>query len=313
MITFLQHELIDKKRWDACIHLALNGNLNGYSWFLDIVSPGWCALIEGEYDFVFPLTVWSKAGIKYIMQPYFTQQLGLYYKSAPTQSKLEEFIDSIPKEFKYIDINLNTSNRISPGENVYEMTNLEMKLNEDYKEIAAAYHPNLKRNLKKVAQNYLSREKIENIDEIISLFQSNKGKELKHLGEEQYNLIRQIANSSKERNIGEIWGAYDKNQELLAGILWVTSHHKTIFLFSALSQEGKQQYAMPWLIDTFIKENSGKNLTLDFEGSNDGGLARFYASFGSEKVIYHRYVQNTLPYLLNTGLKLLRKSRNILK
>ena len=313
MITFLQHDLIDKKRWDECILQSLNGNLNGFSWFLDIVSPGWCALIEGEYDFVFPLTVSAKAGIKYIMQPYFTQQLGLYYKTVPTPSKLEEFIGSIPKEFKYIDFNLNSSNRISPGENVHEMTNNELSLNQEYNVIVDAYHPNLKRNLKKAAQNNLRREKIGNIDEIISLFRSNKGKDLKHLGEDQYELIRMIAKASIERNIGEIWTAHDENRELVAGILWVTSHQKTIFLFSAESQEGKRIYAMPWLIDTFIRENSARNLILDFEGSNDAGLARFYASFGSEKVIYHRFVQNTLPYLLNTGLKLIRKSRNILK
>lgn len=56
MILFRSHSEIDKEKWDACIRESANGMIYGYSWYLDIVSPGWAGLIEDAYTAVFPLT-----------------------------------------------------------------------------------------------------------------------------------------------------------------------------------------------------------------------------------------------------------------
>jgi hypothetical protein len=305
--------MIDKSQWDNCIAHAVNGNLTAWSWYLDIVSPDWCALVENEYEKVFPLTTFSRAGIKYLMQPYFTQQLGLFYRSFSTEDIINNFLNHIPAEYRYIDINLNTSNAIASSDNVFEMTNLELDLISDYENIASNYQLNLKRNLKKAQQQKLSIAKNIRPEEIISLFKANKGQDLKHLADKQYNLIQRIAYESINKGIGEIWGAYDEFNQLVAAVLWVTSHQKSIFLFSAISVEGKNLHAMPWLIDAFIRENAGNPLTLDFEGSNDPGLARFYSSFGTKKVIYQRYTRNSLPWIKRILLKIWRVSRKSLK
>ncbi|MFA5973081.1 MAG: hypothetical protein WC780_12080 [Lentimicrobiaceae bacterium] len=312
MIRFLQHEVIDKMRWDDCISNAVNGNLVAYSWYLDIVSPGWCALVENEYDKVFPLTVSSRAGIKYIMQPYFIQQLGLFYKSILPDGKLQEFINCIPSDYKYIDINLNSANKLPDNGHVSNMTNLELDMSSEYRFIAKGYQNNLQRNLKKANQNKLSIVKQVRPEEIILLFRANKGQDLYHLDEKQYTLLQRIAYESIHKGIGEIWGAYDEFNQLVAGVLWVRSHQKTIFLFSALSESGRNLHAMPWLIDVFIRQNAGKPVKLDFEGSNNEGLARFYGSFGAKREIYQRYVRNSLPLSLSVLLKFWRLSRQTL-
>jgi hypothetical protein len=313
MIRFLQHEMIDKPRWDDCINNAVNGNLYACSWYLDIVSPGWCAFVEDDYAMVFPLPVSSKAGFNYIMQPYFTQQLGLFYQSSISEGKLAEFLTRITAEFKYIDFNLNTSNYLPSSANVSDMTNLELDLTREYMDIVKGYHINLQRNLKKADSKKLTISKLVRPEEIISLFRANKGQHLQHLEDNQYALIHQIASVSIHKGTGEIWGAYDEFNQLSAAILWVTSHQKAIFLFSALSETGKKLNAMPWLIDAFIKHNAGKPLTLDFEGSNIEGLARFYSSFGAKKVIYQRYMFDSFPLHLRFGLKIWRLIRMQLK
>jgi hypothetical protein len=313
MIRFLQHEMIDKVLWDDCISHAMNGNLNAYSWYLDIVSPGWCALVEDHYERVFPLTVSSKFGFNYIMQPHFTQQLGLFYRSSSSEEKLLEFLNSIPSEYSYIDINLNTSNTVSNSENISDMTNIELELIDEYDKLASGYQTNLHRNLKKAFQNNLSINKRLQPEELISLFRANRGQDLKHLQDDQYTLIQRIADESIQKGIGEIWGVYYGNNQLVAGALWVTSHQKVIFLFSALSETGKRLNAMPWLIDSYIRWYAGKPLTLDFEGSNNEGLARFYSSFGAKKIIYKRFTRNTLPLHFRITLKIWRRSRLQLK
>lgn len=313
MIRFLQHDRIDKSLWDDCINHSLNGNLYACSWYLDIVSPGWCALVEDEYEKVFPLPISFKAGIGYIMQPIFTQQLGLFYKTLSSEEKLVEFLNCIPSEYKYIDINLNTSNKIDISGSASEMTNLELDLISQYEDLVTGYQNNLQRNLKKAVKNKLTISKHVRPEEIISLFRENKGQQLTHLHNKQYTIIQRIAYESLHNGTGEIWGAYDEHNQLIAAILWVSSHQKAIFLFSAVSETGRKLNAMPWLIDSFIKQNSGKPLTLDFEGSNLEGLARFYSSFGAKKVIYQRYTYNSLPLHLRIGLKIWRLSRMHLK
>jgi hypothetical protein len=313
MIRFLQHDMIDKSQWDDCIGQAINGNLNAYAWYLDIVSPGWCALVEDDYNKVFPLTVLSKASIKYIMQPYFTQQLGLFYQTLSSEGKLAEFLASIPSEFRYIDINLNTSNRIPTSVSVSSMINLELDLISEYDKIASGYQNNLQRNLKKASQNKLTFAKHVRPEDVISLFRANKGQDLKHLDDSQYALIQRIAYESIHKGIGEMWVAYDEFNQLVAGVLWVSSHQKVIFLFSALSEAGRKLNAMPWLIDEFIRQHSGMPLTLDFEGSNNTGLARFYRSFGAKTITYQRYVRNSLPAPFRIALKIWRLIRMQLK
>ena len=43
---------------------------------------------------------------------------------------------------------------------------------------------------------------------------------------------------------------------------------------------------MTFLIDQVIRKYAGQSLTLDFEGSDDDNLARFYQGFGSRPVSY---------------------------
>jgi len=313
MIRFVQHEMIDKMQWDNCIHNSINGNATAYSWFLDIVSPGWCGLIEDEYERVFPLPVSSKVGIKYIMQPYFTQQSGLFYCSHSAEDKLTAFLNAIPDEYKYIKINLNTSNQVTDKRFITENTNLELDLISEYSEIASAYQKNLQRNLKKADTNKLSVSKNIRPEEIIQLFKNNKGQELKHLNDFQYNLIQRIAYQSINKGIGQAWGVYDQHNQLIAGALWITSHQKAVFQFSGVSESGKKQYAMPFIIDTFIQQHAGTALTLDFEGSNDPGLARFYTSFGAKRVVYQTYVRSSLPKPMILLLEMWRNIRKQVK
>jgi len=54
-IKYLKHNQIDKQKWDSAIENAQNGLAYALSWYLDIVSPNWDALIFGDYEMVMPL------------------------------------------------------------------------------------------------------------------------------------------------------------------------------------------------------------------------------------------------------------------
>ncbi|MCK4361546.1 MAG: hypothetical protein KAV70_07350, partial [Bacteroidales bacterium] len=81
MIKHLTYQQINKSKWDECIKKSFNGIIYGYSWYLDIVCKHWEALVENDYERVFPLTTGKKFGINYLYQPFFTQQLGVFSKN----------------------------------------------------------------------------------------------------------------------------------------------------------------------------------------------------------------------------------------
>ncbi|MCD4769555.1 MAG: hypothetical protein K8R35_05250, partial [Bacteroidales bacterium] len=78
MIRYLKNSEIDRKRWDDCIEADSVSLPYGTSWYLDIMAPGWDALIDGDYNFIFPLPNRKKYGLRYIFTPVFLQKLGLF-------------------------------------------------------------------------------------------------------------------------------------------------------------------------------------------------------------------------------------------
>ncbi|HSG68591.1 MAG TPA: hypothetical protein VK994_07790, partial [Bacteroidales bacterium] len=100
------------------------------------------------------------------------------------------------------------------------------------------------------------------------------------------------------------------NNNLCAGAIFLESNRKSIFIFSGLSETGRDKRAMFYLIDNFIRENANKHLTLDFDGSNDEALARFYAGFGSTRITFPRIRRNMLPVHLKAAYKIYQRMRS---
>jgi len=85
---------------------AVNGMVYGCSWYLDIVCPEWEALVQDDYEAIFPLTCNRKFGIRYLYQPFFTQQLGIFSRGLLSGELVEKFLDAIPVHFRFAEINL---------------------------------------------------------------------------------------------------------------------------------------------------------------------------------------------------------------
>lgn len=309
-IRYLKNHEIDKGKWDDCISKSFNGIIYAYSWYLDIVCEDWDALIDGDYLRVLPLPVKRKFGVNLIYQPFFTQQLGVISQHILTQEVVTEFLNAIPKTFKYIEIQLNNFNKVDQTKFVIEpFLNHELDLINSYENIKKRYTENLKRKLKKTAESGLFINNNANPDEIIKLFIGNKGKHLPQLKDDNYITLRRIIYTSIHRGIAQVYGVYDSGNILCAGGFFLISNRKIIFLFSGLSKEGKEINSMAFLLDKVIKANSNQHLTFDFEGSNDPGLAKFYKSFGSKEIIYYNLIVNRLNLVYKIGLKLWRISK----
>ncbi len=307
MISFVLHNDIDKARWDRCIRDAFNGNIYAWSWYLDIVHKNWNALIEDDYVRVFPLTGNVRFGVFYLFQPFFAQQLGIFSVKNLSPAITDSFIKAIPSFFRLVEIRLNTHNLTSmPAKNVSWHTNYELDLISNYKLLYQKYNTNTKRNLKKAQEAHLTI--VANISpiDIINLFRNHRGRTISHWNDFEYRRLQNLIFNIINHGMATTIGAYTEQNELCAGAIFVKSHQRLTFLFSGASAIGKEKNAMTLLIDYVIQQTAGNLLVLDFEGSDNPNLARFYKGFGSHPVSYPGIMINRLPLPLKLAFNLIR-------
>ncbi len=296
MIKYLKHNEIDKAKWDNSLKLSLNASVYASSWYLDIVSPEWEAIIEGDYTSIFPLCVRKKFGFDYLYQPFFTQQGGLF-SSDIEKDKLLHFLKSIPSKFRLIEINLNTSNQIEEFEKfrIYKRKTHHLELNSSMDSLRKKYSENLIRNLKKAKKVDQIVNSGNEIKAIISIFRNERGKNIGQLKDKDYLLLEEIVDQGIKRNLVEVFFTRDGEGKINSGAVFLKSFDSYIFLFSATDKSAREFSSMALLIDHFIENHQQENKLLDFEGSMDEHLSRYYRSFGSLEIVYLQIRKNTLP------------------
>ena len=307
MINYLEHNAIDKAKWDALI--AECGNIYAYSWYLDIVHPGWEALVEDDYQSVMPLTGGKKFGVNYLFQPYFAQQLGLFSKSTLTAETMEAFLRAIPSKYRFAEIRLNEGNGLEESvQGVEYHRNVLLNLNQEYEAIRSNYHQNTKRNLAKAEDHNLQLVTSVIPYHVVALFRDNRGALLDKWGDVEYNVLTHLAKTAQRRNSAFMLGVSEKGVgQLLCAAIFMKTKGRITFLFSGLTEEGKQRQAMTYLLDQVIQQYAHQPITFDFEGSDDENLARFYLGFGGNETKYPSYCFNMLSPIGKALLKLWKK------
>ena len=157
------------------------------------------------------------------------------------------------------------------------------------------YSDNLKRNLKKAK---LSNQKIESGNELRTLteiFRQERGAEIAALGDKEYDLLEKMVEQAYIRKEIEILFTRNHAGEITAVAVFLHSYSSYIFLFSATSKEARESGSMSLIIDHFIESHQSENKVLDFEGSMNDDLSRYYRSYGSQEIVYLQIIKNTLP------------------
>lgn len=299
IISYTKHADIDKTRWDNCISKAINGNIYAWSWYLDAVSENWDALISEDYQFLMPLTWRQKWGLKYLFRPLLSQQLGVFSTKHIDTETVFEFLQQIPSKYRLIEITLNKHNAIlAPGFESSRHISCELDLISEYSILESGYSQNTKRNLKKTEQNRLIYDLDISSEDFLGLMweDSSAGSAIL-LNPPNQILLKALLKNIKEQKAGQILGARNHDGQLIAAVLFGYSHNKWYYLAPVNSDKGREQRALFGIINQLIKDHSGKTMTLDFEGSDIAGLARFYKGFGAKNYNYNFICRNKLPWL----------------
>jgi Acetyltransferase (GNAT) domain len=296
-IQYLSNQEIDKTKWDNCINKAPNGLVYAWSFYLDIMAKHWDALVLNDYEAVMPLTWNKKYGIRYLYPPFLTAMLGLFGQNISAEL-LEAFLKAIPSKFKYWDISLNHHNIFNlKNFELYQRSNYVLDLNKPYAALYKSYKENIQRNIRKAEQAGCTTQKDFEVNKVIELAVQQMKKYSKESAEnvERFKKLYQVLHQQQK---AITYGIISAEKKLLASSVFFFSHNRAYYILVGNHPDGKNIGASHALINAFIKDHAGKNMLLDFEGSDIPGLALFYSSFGSVEEKYAAIKLNRLPFYL---------------
>ena len=293
-IQYLQRDRVDVVKWDRCIDQAANGLIYAYSFYLDHMGKRWDALVMGDYEAVMPLTWNKKYGIQYLYQPAFTPSLGVFGTSL-TEEKINLFLASIPSKFRLVEISLNFGNVFNSLRGlVATRNNYVLYLNGTYEALFRGFRENTRRNIKKSQQLGVRYESDVPILEIMELSRRHLPTVTKTT-DSDFRRFEQLYSYLKKNDRAIACGVY-LSEQLVASAVYFFSHNRAYYILVGNHPNGKTIGASHYLIDRFIHSYAGRDVILDFEGSDVRNLAFFYSSFGATLETYPAIRINTLPW-----------------
>lgn len=285
-IKYLKHQQIDFVKWDLAIDKCSAPLIYGYAWYLNtITSNQWDALVMGDYEAVFPMPWKKKFGLKYIYQPYFCQQLGVF-GSNDLKLNINDFLKAIPRRYVWVDMQLNLKHG-NPTKGRMR-NNYQLKLNPSYAQIAANYNPDVHKNIRKVERQDIVFKWGIPSEQVIAMNRQAWGALNPEISEGHYQQLAANCNIALSKGQLLTLGAYLEG-ELLGAVLFFISPAYIFYMNGGANAAGKKFGIMNSLIDEVIQRYAGQAMILDFEGSEIEGVAYFYSKFGSEIQPYWHY------------------------
>ncbi len=296
-IAYIPYNEIDKLKWDSCIAVADNSLIYATSTYLDAMAQNWDALVLDDYKAVMPLTWKKKYSVYYLHQPFFTSCLGVFGKNI-SAALLTDFLQHIPEKFKYWDIYLNHGNFFTLGKfELYQRMNYVLNLQQPYEKLYAVFRDNIKRNIKKAEKLSCIIKKNIDVNDVIALAMQ-QSKKFASISQEDYKRFKKLYHQLYIKQQAITYAVYTSANELAASCVFFFYGNRAYYILVGNHPNGKTIGASHSLINAFIKDNAGKNLLLDFEGSDIRNLAFFYSSFGAVEEKYAGLKNNKLPALL---------------
>lgn len=301
-IKKLRNTQIDKDLWDKRITESTTPFPYALSYYLDIVSPGWSALVTHDYEWVMPITDSKKLWYTFLMQPLYCQQLGIFGKQDPPVDVIKQFVQKIKGQYALLQYQMNFKNPLTSNSfQVKERVNFCLPLQGSYEQLAAEFSGNHKRNLQKAEEHKITVQPTPT-EAVLALFYAEKAKSI-GLKQPAKTMLNALLQTLEARDMVKSLGAYHQGK-LVAGNVWITFKDTFYYLIPGSTHDSKRLGASFKLIDFMIQAHQGTTKQIDFEGSMQDGVARFYRGFGAKAVVYYLIKENNLPFWMQPFVNL---------
>jgi hypothetical protein len=295
-MIFISRENIDDAKWDTCIEASSDLHY-ALSWYLDEICPSWEAIVieqEDKYVACLPIPWRKKLGVKYVYPPFFMQQLGLY--TFDKTINVLSVIEKLTSKYNWVEMYFGPLEVPITGDS---RTNMVLSLSCSYEELSRAYSLNHIRNLNKVNKKGVVVQESFDVTSAIKLFIADKGEIYSKIKEKHYQAFTAACKVADSKGKLKVLNALNKQGDVICSAVFIHNKNRIVFAFSGNSEKGRKYGALFLLIDEVIRKCQNTPVYLDFEGSENMGVKRFYKGFGAWDEGYTFLKVNNLPFPLN--------------
>ena len=307
-IRYLKNSEIDVNAWDKCISESFNGNIYAFSWFLDLISHTWDALVEDDYLSVMPLITRRYLGWDIIYDNSFAGDLGIFSRTPINVDKTALFIRAIPDRFRYYRIVLNKYNPLDERDIPHTLkSRFELDLIKPYYKLAGDFDAGIRQKLHLATAKGMSFIKGLSPNDLILLVIEKNIPVDATISANNYRLLRTVMAGLIRYKSGEICGVYNQHNNLASAGLFAFAKNTINLLFQVTSPDQYQDFPNLLLIDRFIEKYAETNTTLLFGVPVNPAEALPFTGFGARSSTSAVITRNNLPFFI----RFFQRSRNL--
>ena len=285
-IQYLSGDEIDREKWDHCISTSPNGLLYNTSIYLDMLADNWNAVIIDDYKAVMPLPWRKKFIIKYHYHVPFIPQGGMTGEFGDEMYRL--LTRTIFRHIRYGDLVFNHANsEYALHIGAVPLVNMVLDLSVEFPHIHKTYHRDLEKNLRRSSRYPLEYSADNNIKLPVALFRKMYASRLPAIRSVDYERFTGLCLHLQKTGNAFVRKVLDERGKLMAVALFLKDQSRIYNIMNAVTPEGRQKSANHFLFDQLIREFAGSGLLLDFEGSQQPGIRKFYENFGAVNQPYY--------------------------
>ncbi len=286
-INHYHNKDIDLNRWDKCIQNAINPAVYPLSWYMHIVSPDWEGLFSDDYKTILPLPIVKKYGRQFVIQPEFTWQLGVYSTESLNPEVIGKLLSHIPSKYRIGSYHLNKFNVIESGSYaVYPLQTTELQLISNYDKIHAEYKSSLHTRMEQARKNKVSVVKSITNHDFVNFAYTFDHFNTHRLNPARLIMLRQIVSNAIRYRMGEIYGAYTKENNLCAAIFLIHYRGRSTIHYAVSDKDGIESGALYTMIDNVIITHSGKSIILSVDDPFNSNLSDLLKYFGAKSYTF---------------------------
>lgn len=281
-IRRIKRKDLDVEKYTKALGASLNYRIYAEAWYLDVLThQKWECWVYGDYEVIMPVPLQLKFGFKFVLQPAFCQQLGVFYKKIISRELFRQFEEKLHR-YRVRSYHFNEENTEAFEPKGEKRTNYILDLNRTYEEIQKGYRKDKHKNIKRGLELGLDVETYFDY----GFYKNLMDEFYPNVNPFHYELFQTLRDKESLLQLNLKW------EDTFNNCRYFILSKNRIIVISSARNKGKKVDFSSFLIDSIIRRFAGQNLLLDFEGSMLKGVADFNAGFGAHPSNYTVYSNN---------------------
>ncbi|WP_182042321.1 peptidoglycan bridge formation glycyltransferase FemA/FemB family protein [Moheibacter lacus] len=289
----IKRKNLDLEKYSRALNYSINYRIYAEHWYLDLLTDEqWECWIYGDYEVIMPVPLQFKFGIKFVLQPIYCQQLGVFYREEISDELFREFENKLHKyRVRAYHFNEENTERYQPeGE---KRVNYVLDLNRPYDETFQNYSKHRRKDIRKSERLGVIIELAKNKNSFIELFKQYYSHIKRQVSE---SFLIKYTEVLMNKNKLVHYDVLNQERELIASQFFLDSGNRRICIGFARNKETENHNASAFVKNHLIEELSGQEFFLDFEGSMILEVAHFMEGFSPEKRHYTSYTNFSVKF-----------------